>query len=93
MLFNSQITYGFSAVSLAVAHDILENRYIDNVKFSFSCPNQWRSQDFSEEEAIVTTQLYGGPTQLFGSLKRHFLHGRMPPSPLNTLLSLVLIEL
>ena len=65
-----------------VAHDILENRYIDNVKFSFSCPNQWRSQDFSEEEAIVTTQLYGGvgghapPGNFlkFGPLKWHFLH-------------------
>ena len=42
---------------------------------------QWRSQDFSEWEAIVTTQLYGGPGACspgnvleFGSLKRHFLH-------------------
>ena len=42
---------------------------------------QWRSQDFSEGEAIVTTQLYGGPRAWppgnvlkFGSLKRHLLH-------------------
>ena len=40
--------------------------------------DQWRSQDFSEGEAIVTTQFYGGPPPgnflKFGSLKRHFLN-------------------
>ena len=42
---------------------------------------QWRSQDFSEGEAIVTTQFLGGSGGMppgnvlkFGSLKWHFLH-------------------
>ena len=26
-----------------------------------NCFKQWRSEGFSEAEAIVTTQLYGGP--------------------------------